>query len=258
MYWMGGLGVTAGAHRLWAHRTYKAKFILRLLLMAFNCMACQNDIYEWSRDHRVHHKYAETDADPHNAMRGFFFSHVGWLLCKKHPEVFKKGPTIDCSDLLRDPIVRFQRKHYVILCIIFCFLIPTLFPMIAFGETFWNAFFVGAMLRYVFLLNMTWLVNSAAHMWGNRPYDHSISAAENMLVIVGSFGEGYHNYHHTFPWDYATSEIGYTINGSKFFIDVCSWLGFAYDLKRAAPDVVMSRRLRTGDLRHQEHHQDHR
>jgi stearoyl-CoA desaturase (delta-9 desaturase) len=121
--------------------------------------------------------------------------------------------------------------------------------MILWKETFWNSFFVAGMLRYAFLLNMTWLVNSAAHMWGNRPYDNNISAAENMLVIVGSFGEGYHNYHHTFPWDYATSEIGWTINGSKFFIDVCSWLGFAYDLKRADPDVVLSRRKRTGDLR---------
>ena len=74
----------------------------------------QNHIYEWARDHRVHHKYSETDADPHNATRGFFFSHVGWLLCKKHPEVKKKGVTIDCNDLLLDPIVRFQMRYFLI------------------------------------------------------------------------------------------------------------------------------------------------
>lgn len=56
-----------------------------------NTMALQNDIYDWSRDHRVHHKFSETDGDPHNAKRGFFFSHVGWLLCKKHPDVLNKG-----------------------------------------------------------------------------------------------------------------------------------------------------------------------
>lgn len=87
LYIFGGLGITAGAHRLWAHRTYKAKFPLRIILGIFNTLAFQNDIYEWSRDHRVHHKFSETDADPHNATRGFFFSHVGWLLCKKHPHV---------------------------------------------------------------------------------------------------------------------------------------------------------------------------
>lgn len=108
-FW-GGLGITAGAHRLWAHKTYKAKWPLRLILAAWNTMAFQNDIYEWSRDHRVHHKYSETDADPHNALRGFFFSHIGWLLCKKHPDVISKGKQIDCSDLLADPIVRFQRR----------------------------------------------------------------------------------------------------------------------------------------------------
>lgn len=73
-------------------------------------MLVQNDIYEWSRDHRVHHKFSETDADPHNAHRGFFFAHVGWLLCKKHPEVIRRGKTVDMSDLLQDPIVVYQRK----------------------------------------------------------------------------------------------------------------------------------------------------
>ena len=58
----------------------------------------------------MHHKFSETDADPHNAKRGFFFSHMGWLLVRKHPEVIKKGKTIDCSDLLEDPIVYYQRK----------------------------------------------------------------------------------------------------------------------------------------------------
>ena len=70
----------------------------------------QNDIYEWSRDHRMHHKFSETDADPHNARRGFFFAHMGWLLVRKHPDIKLKGPTIDMSDLSRDPVVRIQRK----------------------------------------------------------------------------------------------------------------------------------------------------
>jgi len=67
-------------------------------------------VYEWARDHRLHHKYSETNADPHNANRGFFFSHVGWLLCRKHPEIMEKGRGIDMSDLLTDPIVVFQKK----------------------------------------------------------------------------------------------------------------------------------------------------
>lgn len=81
-----GLGITAGVHRLWAHRSYNATLPYRFLLMIFNSIANQGPIYHWARDHRVHHKYSETDADPHNATRGFFFAHMGWLLVKKHPK----------------------------------------------------------------------------------------------------------------------------------------------------------------------------
>ncbi len=87
MLWpVTGLGITAGVHRLWAHRSYNASFAYRVLLMLMNSIANQGSIYHWARDHRVHHKFSETDADPHNATRGFFFAHMGWLLVKKHPK----------------------------------------------------------------------------------------------------------------------------------------------------------------------------
>lgn len=73
-------------------------------------LALQNRLTDWVRDHRVHHKYSETDADPHNSNRGFFFAHVGWLLQKKHPEVIKKGRTVDMSDVIEDPVVQFHNK----------------------------------------------------------------------------------------------------------------------------------------------------
>lgn len=70
----------------------------------------QNDIYEWARDHRVHHKYSETDADPHNATRGFFFAHIGWLMVRKHPDVIEKGRKLELTDLKADKVVMFQRR----------------------------------------------------------------------------------------------------------------------------------------------------
>lgn len=104
------IGITAGAHRLWAHKTYKAKLPLQILLMLMNSIAFQNTAIDWARDHRLHHKYSDTDADPHNANRGFFYSHVGWLLVKKHPEVKKRGKDIDCSDIYGNPVLQFQKK----------------------------------------------------------------------------------------------------------------------------------------------------
>lgn len=247
VYLMGALGITAGAHRLWAHRSYKAKLPLRILLAFFNCISFQNDVYEWSRDHRVHHKFSETDADPHNARRGFFFAHVGWLLVRKHPEIKEKGKVIDMSDLKADPVVRIQQKLYKPLMVCCCFVFPTLVPWYFWGESLKVAYFLPAILRYTLGLNATWLVNSAAHMWGNRPYDKHINPAQNLGVAFSAVGEGFHNYHHVFPHDYSTSEYGWHFNLTTIFIDAMSALGLAYDRRRIPTSVVMRRKARTGD-----------
>ena len=251
LYVMSGLGITAGAHRLWAHRSYKARFPLRVILMLFNTLAFQDAAMHWARDHRVHHKYSETDADPHNATRGFFFSHIGWLLCRKHPDVKEKGSKLDISDLKNDPVLRFQQKNYMILMPIICFLIPTAVPMYFWGETFTNSWFVATMFRYCFILNVTWLVNSAAHKWGGKPYDKNINPAQNNSVAALAFGEGFHNYHHVFPWDYKTAELGsYHLNATTAFIDFFAKIGWAYDLKTVSHDTIEQRVRRTGDGSH--------
>ncbi|XP_050051516.1 acyl-CoA Delta-9 desaturase-like [Dermacentor andersoni] len=244
---IAGVGSSVAAHRLWCHRTFKAKLPLRIMLMIANCFALQNDIYEWTRDHRVHHKFSDTDADPHNINRGFFFAHMGWLMCKKHPEVFRKGATVDCSDVLQDPVVAFQRKYYVPLVTLFCFVLPTLVPMWLVGETFWNAHLVNGLLRYTISLHMTWLVNSAAHTWGYRPYDKNIAPTENPAMSVGMFGEGFHNFHHAFPQDYKSSEFGPLLNPATIFIDLMALIGQAYDLKTTPKHLIDKRIERTGD-----------
>ncbi|XP_063978105.1 acyl-CoA Delta-9 desaturase-like [Diachasmimorpha longicaudata] len=252
LYVCTGLGITAGAHRLWSHRSYKANFPLRCILMVFNTIAFQNSIYEWSRDHRVHHKYSETNADPHNATRGFFFAHVGWLLCKKHPDVKDKGKGVDMSDLMRDPVVAFQRRHYLVLMPFMAFVLPTIIPVHFWNETWTNSFFVATLFRYAFTLNMTWLVNSAAHIFGGKPYDRFINPAENVSVAVGALGEGWHNYHHVFPWDYKAAELGnYRLNFTTAFIDLFAKIGWAYDLKRVSSEIIAQRVKRTGDGSHE-------
>ncbi|XP_066519958.1 acyl-CoA desaturase isoform X2 [Hoplias malabaricus] len=247
---VSALGVTAGAHRLWSHRSYKASLPLRLFLAFANSMAFQNDIYEWSRDHRVHHKYSETDADPHNAGRGFFFAHIGWLLVRKHPDVIEKGKRLELTDLKSDRVVMIQRRFYKLSVVLMCFLVPMLVPWWLWGESLWVSYFIPTLLRYALVLNATWLVNSAAHMWGNRPYDVNINPRENRFVTFSAIGEGFHNYHHTFPFDYSTSEFGWRLNLTTCFIDLMCALHLASDCKRAARDVVRSRVQRTGDGSH--------
>lgn len=249
-YMISALGITAGAHRLWSHRSYKASLPLRIFLGIANSMAFQNDIFEWARDHRVHHKYSESDADPHNAKRGFFFAHIGWLLVRKHPDVIEKGRKLELKDLTADRVVMFQRKYYKPSVLLMCFLLPTVVPWYFWGESLAVSYFVPALLRYTVVLNATWLVNSAAHMWGNRPYDQHINPRENKFVALSAIGEGFHNYHHTFPYDYATSEFGCRVNLTTAFIDLMCWLGLASDPKRVSRDLIRSRVQRTGDGSH--------
>ncbi|XP_061388160.1 acyl-CoA Delta-9 desaturase-like [Musca vetustissima] len=251
MMYLGGFGITVGAHRLWAHRAYKAKLPMRIMLMIFNTMSFQNPIYIWVRDHRVHHKFSETDADPHNAMRGFFFSHVGWLLVRKHPDVITKGKTVDLSDLKADPVVMFQLKHYGVLMYTLTFILPTIIPMICWGETMENAWYFCTVFRWYFILNGTWCINSVCHLFGNKPYDKSYNPGENHAFSGVTIGECYHNYHHVFPWDYKAAELGGSRNNiSAAVIEFFAKIGWAYDMKTVSPDIIRSRVLRTGDGTH--------
>nr|ABA39443.1 delta-9 desaturase [Diaprepes abbreviatus] len=249
LYNLGGFGITGGAHRLWAHRAYKAKWPLKLLLVLCQTLAHQNSVIEWARDHRVHHKFQETDADPHNAKRGFFFAHMGWLLCKKHQEVKDKGKGVDMSDLYAEPLLRLQHKYFYVLMPIGCFVLPSIIPVVFWGETLMNAYCLN-ILRYVSCLHGTWLVNSAAHMWGSKPYDKYISSVENVFVSFFAVGEGWHNYHHTFPWDYKAAEFG-KVNWTLRIINLFAKIGWAYELKSVSKEMIKTRVHRTGDGSHE-------
>ncbi|VDM39964.1 unnamed protein product [Toxocara canis] len=227
------LGITAAAHRLWSHRSYKATWIARLFFMLCNC----NDIIEWSRDHRCHHKWTDTNADPHNTKRGLFFSHMGWLLVRKHPEVKRKGAQLDLSDLYSDSILMFQRRYYKLLVLLFCFLIPTAVPVYFWKETTFTAFVTAAAFRYCFCLHETWLINSAAHKFGFKPYDANISPTDSYWLAIVAAGEGGHNYHHVFPQDYRTSEYSWIYNITRVIIDAMATVGIVYDRKIVPQEV---------------------
>ncbi|PSN55195.1 Acyl-CoA Delta(11) desaturase [Blattella germanica] len=240
-------GVTAGAHRLWSHRAYKAKLPLRIILVMCYLSAGMYTVLKWARDHRVHHKYSDTDADPHNASRGFFYSHVGWLMQTKHPEVLRRGRQIDVSDVLADPVVAFQQKYFNSLQLLFWFILPVSIPCAFWGETLINSSLAN-ITRWVIIINGIWSINSFAHIFGNRPYNRNINPSENELVAVWSMGEGWHNYHHTFPLDYKAAELGnYGLNITTALIDMFSYIGWAYDLKQPSRHLVEQAVRKTGD-----------
>lgn len=254
LYMASAFGITMGVHRLWSHRSYKANLPIRITLAICQSLAFQNSIFEWSRDHRVHHKFSETDADPHNAQRGFFFSHMGWLMYRKHPEVIKHGKKVDCSDLLADPVVRIQKNYYVTSVILCCFILPTVIPWYFWGESLLTSFMVAGLLRYCIVLHVTWMVNSLAHWLGAKPFDKYIYPSQNKIVATLALGEGWHNYHHVFPFDYRTAELGgpMHLNITTVLIDFCAKMGWIYDLKTATQEMCTQRAKRTGDGSHKQ------
>ncbi|XP_012541280.2 (11Z)-hexadec-11-enoyl-CoA conjugase [Monomorium pharaonis] len=233
-----GFGITAGLHRLWAHRSYRAKLQLKILLIFLYCMAGQTPPSKWLRVHRTHHRYTDTCADPHNANRGFFFSHIGWLMMKHHPAVKEYGKNVDMSDIYADPVIRFADKYYSLIMVPLCFVLPAIIPVYVWNET-WFLSISSVIVRYVIALNVTFSVNSFAHMWGNKPYNSTVKPTENPTVSFFAMGEGWHNYHHSFPWDYKAAELGlYRLNISTAFIDFMAWLGWAYDLKTSNAKII--------------------
>ncbi|XP_025152603.1 acyl-CoA Delta(11) desaturase isoform X2 [Harpegnathos saltator] len=237
LWWMG---FTAAAHRYWSHRSFKAKLPFKIILLLCHLTAGQINISCWVKNHRIHHKYVDTDADPYNSNRGFFFSHLGWLMVKRHPEVIKKGQQIDISDIKADPLVMFADKHFWKLTFIFAHMIPIVMPVYGWNET-WTMSLKLHLLSYIFGVHGASSINSFAHMWGTKPYNMHIKPTNNVMVSIVSFGEGSHNYHHVFPWDYKASEFGtHTYNFATMFIDFFAKIGWAYDLQEPSPELVKS------------------
>jgi stearoyl-CoA desaturase (Delta-9 desaturase) len=159
---------------------------------------------------------------------------MGWLLIKKHPAIVEAGKKLKFDDLANDSLVVFQKKYDPWFALFMCFVFPGLVCTL-WGDNFWNGYWVAGGLRYIMVLHFTWCVNSAAHLFGDHPYEPKIFSAENPLVSLGSLGEGWHNWHHKYPFDYAASEFGIEkqFNPTKLFIDVCVFFGLASDCKRA-------------------------
>ncbi|CAD7941796.1 unnamed protein product [Amoebophrya sp. A120] len=232
---ISGLGITAGAHRLWAHKSYEAGSVARCLLMLFNSIANQGSIFHWARDHRTHHLHSDTGSDPHDSNRGWFYSHMGWLLVEKPEPVRLAGRKVDVTDLQADAFVQFQKKTDPWWNFAWCFAVPAFVAVFAWDETLWNGFLYAGVLRYVYVLHCTWAVNSIVHTdFGPSPYDPEHPPSESRLVSFLAMGEGWHSWHHAFAFDYATAELGclQQWNPTKLFIDLLAAFGLVKNRKR--------------------------
>ena len=205
---IGMLGITAGAHRLWSHKSFTAIAPVRFIFMLANSAAHQGSIYHWVRDHRMHHRHTDTELDPHSIEYGFMYSHIGWLFFRRTDKFRASAREIQMGDMENDSIVMFQHRNYFVLSNLFCFVLPTLYGYYAW-DSLWIGYFYFGVVRWIVLLHATWCVNSVAHMWGTTPYNERLSSRQNTFTSLVSSGEGWHNYHHAYPYDYRASEFNW-------------------------------------------------
>ena len=183
------LGFIAGTHRLWCHRAYSAHWSVRLFLAFGYSANYESSILDWGRGHRVHHKWQDSDSDPHNARRSFAFAHIWWAYQREHPDVIRVERQVRVDDLRADPIVKFQHDyHFWVMQ--FCGLVVPCFMLYHWYGLDIILAFSSYVTRLVQQSHCSAFVNSAAHMFGTQPYNSKILASDNMIVALTAGGEG--------------------------------------------------------------------
>jgi len=233
LWWLlCNLAVSAGYHRLFSHRAYQAHPVLEALYLLFGAASVQGSALGWSNDHREHHAYTDTDRDPHDSRRGFWWTHVGWLLFDarepRRPERTR--------DLAANPRVRLQDRHYVLTAVLMGAVVPFGLGWI-WGDP-WGALLVAGPLRLVVQWQATFSVNSLAHRLGTRPYRTDVSARDSWITALVTMGEGYHNYHHSFQSDYRNGVRWYQPDPSKWLVWALSHIGVTWGLKRIPREQI--------------------
>lgn len=231
-----GLSVTAGYHRLFAHKTYQASWPVRLFYLVFGAAALENSVLNWAADHRIHHDHVDEERDPYNIQKGFWWAHMFWIFFDKVPT-----PRSVVRDLEADPLVIWQDRWYKTIGIGMALGVPLLIGVLT-GRVL-GCLLIGGVLRIVVSHHGTFFINSLCHMIGTQPYSREHSARDSAVMAVLAFGEGYHNYHHSFPFDYRNGIRRWHFDPAKWFIAALSWIGLTRELRRAPEAAILKARI---------------
>ena len=237
-----GLSITAGYHRLFSHRTHKAAWPMRLFYALFGAAAFQNSAIKWCSDHRRHHLKTDEEEDPYSVKKGFMWAHMGWVMVDQGEEIVEH-----VEDLQEDKILAWQDRHIFLIGFLVGIVLPGVVGFLAIGgiHGFLGGMIYGGFLRVVVVHHATFLINSAAHTWGTQPYSTANTSRDSPILSFFTFGEGYHNFHHTFQADYRNGHKWYHWDPSKWWIKVASWVGMTKDLHRIPKKSIESQRTKT-------------
>lgn len=188
---VGSLGVGLGWHRLLTHRSFQAPKWLEYVLTILGTMSMQDPPDKWVATHRIHHRFVDTENDPHSARPGFWWSQIGWVVWGKAQDHDAATMQKYIPDLMNDRVHVLISRFY---------LVPiAVSAVLLFAIGGWSMVVWGVAARVVLGWHTTWFVNSLAHLYGKRPHVTGDLSTNNWFVALLTFGEGWHNNHHAFP-----------------------------------------------------------
>lgn len=247
MWLLTGIGITAGYHRLFAHRSYRTTTAVSVLLVILGSMSGRGSMISWAAMHRRHHEVADKPGDMHSPnlhgtclrqrLLGFLHSHYSWMLKHDYPNVAHYAP-----DLLRDKALVWASRHYMT-WVTLGLLIPTAIGGIV-SASWWGAltgFLWGAVVRMFVVEQSMSALNSFLHMIGSQPFKLDENSRNNRLLGVLVWGEGWHNNHHAFPYSASFALKPYAFDLGYWFIRLLSALGLAWDVRVPTKEQIKSK-----------------
>jgi len=218
--------ITAGYHRYLSHRSYRLPRWAQLLMAFGGTTALQKGPLWWAAHHRDHHRYSDTDQDVHSPIRGFWWSHVGWILCDRY------GATDESRirDFAKYPELRWLNRHD--------WVGPLALALGCLAYGGWAGLVIGFGLSTILLWHGTFLVNSLAHVMGRRRFVTSDTSRNSLLIALLTNGEGWHNNHHHYQASARQSFRWYEWDPSFYALWLLSKVGIVRGLKTPTPEIM--------------------
>ena len=219
-----GMGVTLGFHRYLTHKGFETSYSVRILLTLIGQQAFEGSAIDWVANHNKHHKYSDCEDDPHSPIvDGFLFSHVLWIFVRSTAEEKRQHYRTYAKALIDDPIMWFLHYTFLLQHAVMFAALYFLGVWIEGSTLGWSLLFWGGPLRMLFVLNSTWLINSATHSrtMGYQTFETPTKdfSRNNWWLAIITFGEGLHNNHHAFP---IVARYGY--NWKEMLVDSTYWV----------------------------------
>lgn len=230
LYILGGLGITALYHRSWAHNAVQMSRFMEYVLAVCSTLVIQMPARQWIEQHIAHHKHTDTDHDPYDINKGFWWAHCAWFM-------HENGAQAALPERLQQhPVIVWQERNYWLLIVATNVGLPLAVGALV-GTPWWACLLLSA-LRVVLMGHVVYSVNSICHSWGTRPFSKAVSARD-VWWFPFALGEQYHNYHHAFPRDYRHGVNRFDFDPTKWFIAFLAAIGLARNLVAMSPERIL-------------------